>query len=193
MIKAVAPDIFPLLHTERLALIPIRQHHLPDLFALFSNEEVTRFYNLVPLKAPADAQKILDHFQSRYATKSGIRWGISLGADRIIGTLGFNNFTANHRSNIGYDLLPQYWNKGFMTEALRAIIAFGFEQLGVNRIEAEVMPGNLSSEKVLEKLGFVKEGLLRDWMLFDGKHFDMHMFALLKDVHKKATGSFTTA
>jgi [ribosomal protein S5]-alanine N-acetyltransferase len=63
---------------------------------------------------------------------------------------------------------------------LRAVIAFGFNELAINRIEAEVMPGNEASERVLEKLGFTREGILREWMLWNEKHYDMTMFSLVR-------------
>lgn len=188
-------SLFPVLHTPRLDLVEIKQSHRPDLFRLFSNPEVTRFYNVATLTEESSAQKFIDHFQNRYKDKAAIRWGIALKEqENIIGTLGFNNFTHNHRANIGYDLLPQYWNKGLMQEALSTVLDFGFKQLYINRVEAEVMQGNKASEKVLEKLHFVKEGVLRDWMYFEGRHFDMTMFSLLrKDFEKEQQKAASTA
>ena len=175
-------ETFPVLHTPRLDLIEITQDHLPDLFELFTDKRVTEYYDVIPLNELPDAQKILDMLNKRYKDKTGIRWGIALkGHKKIIGNLGFNNFTRGHRSVIGYSLMYDYWNKGLITEATREIIKYGFEELEVNRIEAEVMPGNIASEKVLEKLGFRHEGLLRQWMDWDGKHSDMNMYALLKN------------
>lgn len=172
---------FPVLHTERLDLIEIKGEHLDDLFRLFGNYRVTQFYNIVPLVQKEEAQKLIDHFRNRFAAGAAIRWGIALkGHSDIIGTLGFNNYTPQHRANIGYDLQPQYWNQGFISEALKPVVAYGFRELGINRIEAEVMPGNHASEKVLQKLGFVKEGLLRDWMFWNGRHYDMVMYSLLR-------------
>ncbi len=172
---------FPILRTERLDLIEINQNHLTDLFNLFSDEDVTEFYNIKTLNEETDAQKYLDWFQSRFYDKLGIRWGIALeGRTEIIGTIGFNNYTKDHRANIGYDLQKKYWNNGYITEALKLVIKFGFEELEINRIEAEVMPGNIYSEKALNSLGFKREGLLRDWMLWNEKHYDMIMYSLLR-------------
>jgi [ribosomal protein S5]-alanine N-acetyltransferase len=174
-------DIFPVLHTDRLDLVEIKQIHLRDLYKLFGDENVTRFYNLLPLANEQDAQKSIDWFQSRFKDKSGIRWGIALkGQQNIIGTVGFNNFTKGHRANIGYDLQTAHWNKGYISEALKTVIDFGFNVLEINRIEAEVMQGNVISEKVLDKLKFKNEGVLREWMFWNGKHHDMTMFSLLK-------------
>ena len=172
---------FPAIHTNRLDLVEIRQQHLINIYNLFADENVTRFYNLLPLTVESDAQKFIDWYQNRFKEKLGIRWGISLkGEQDIIGTIGFNNFTKRHKANIGYDLQPDYWNKGIMTEALRAVINFGFNQLEINRMEAEVMQGNVNSEKLLLKLNFLKEGVLREWMLWNDNYYDMSMFSLLK-------------
>jgi ribosomal-protein-alanine N-acetyltransferase len=174
-------DIFPILKTDRLDLVEIKQSHLADLYKLFSDENVTRFYNLLPLTNEQEAQKPIDWFQSRFKDKLGIRWGIAIkGQKNIIGTIGFNNFTKRHRANIGYDLQTEHWNNGYITEALKTVINFGFDQLEINRIEAEVMQGNIISEKVLDKLNFKNEGILREWMFWNDKHYDMTMFSLLK-------------
>jgi [ribosomal protein S5]-alanine N-acetyltransferase len=178
------PDIiktFPLLHTPRLSLKEITEEHIPDLFRLFTDERVTEFYGVIPLNKEADAGNIVSMLSRRYQENSGIRWGIFLKEGRgLIGNLGFNSFTPGHRSVIVFSLLPKFWNKGLMTEALRAIISYGFKELKVNRIEAEVMPGNVASEKVLQKLRFRHEGLLQQWMLWDGKYNDINMYALLR-------------
>ena len=174
-------DNFPELNTERLSLIEIKQNHLNDYYKLFSNERVTEYYNIIPLSNENEAQKYLEWFENRFNEKLGIRWGIAFkGEKNIIGTLGFNNFQKNHRANLGYDLRFDFWNKGIITEALKEIIKFGFNELEINRIEAEVMQGNIASEKVLVKLGFKREGVLRDWMYWNEKHYDMTMFSLLR-------------
>jgi ribosomal-protein-alanine N-acetyltransferase len=90
---------FPTLHTERLDLIGMQQSHLNDIFRLFGDEEVTRFYHLLPLKEEQEGQKLLDWFRNRYQEGQGIRWGIALkGKSNIIGTIGFNNYTKNHHA-----------------------------------------------------------------------------------------------
>ena len=174
-------DIFPILKTDRLDLVEIKQSHLADLFNLFSDENETRFYNILPLTNEHEAQKPIDWFISLFNDKLGVRWGIAIKRQQnIIGTIGFNNFTKRHRANIGYDLKTEHWNNGYITEALKTVINFGFHQLEINRIEAEVMQGNITSEKVLEKLNFKKEGIIREWMFWNGKYYDMTMFSLLK-------------
>lgn len=177
----ILPATFPILESERLKLVGIQQEHLMDIFKLFGDSQVTEFYNIKTFDKVEDGQVYLDWFRNRFKDKLGIRWGIQLkGETGIIGTIGFNNFTYNHRANIGYDLQSEYWNRGYMTEALKRVVEFGFDVLRVNRIEAEVMAGNTASEKILAKTGFRKEGLLRDWMYWDQRHFDMIMYAYLR-------------
>ena len=174
-------DTFPDLHTARLNIVEIKQEHLSDIFKLFSDSRVTQFYNIVTLTEQSEAQKYIDWFSCRFADRTGIRWGISLkGQNCIIGTVGFNNVTHRHRANLGYDLQTEFWNKWYATEALTAVINFGFKKLYINRIEAEVMQGNTASERVLTKLGFTKEGILRQWMYWNDQHYDMTMFSLLR-------------
>lgn len=172
---------FPVLHTERLDLIEIRQSHLGDLYRIFSDEEVVEFYNLLPFKNEQEAQKLLDWFCCRFKDGLGIRWGIALkGESSIIGTIGFNNYARYHRANIGYELRKEYWGRSYMSEALGKVVSFAFERLEVNRIEAEVMQGNIASDKLLSKAGFRKEGILREWMYWNNRYYDMTMFSLLK-------------
>ncbi len=181
-------NIFLNLTTERLDLVEIQQSHLKDLYLLFSDKEVTKYYNLLPLTDEQEGQKLLDWFQNRFKDGLGIRWGIALkGKLNIIGTIGFNNYTRKHRANIGYDLQFAYWSKGYMTEALKAVLGFGFNELSINRIEAEVMQGNITSEKLLEKLNFKREGILRQWMLWNERYYDMTMYSLLKAEYKQMT------
>jgi Acetyltransferases, including N-acetylases of ribosomal proteins len=151
------------------------------LFVLYSDPEVVRFYNLLPYTDINDGNKYIEWYQERFTNGLAIRWGIALkGASGIIGTVGFNNYTKLHRANIGYDLRKEYWNRGYITEALEIVLNFGFETLEINRIEAEVMQGNLASEKVLRRVGFIKEGILREWMFWNNNYYDMSMFSLMK-------------
>jgi ribosomal-protein-alanine N-acetyltransferase len=180
-------DKFPKLHTERLDLVEIVQSHRSDFYEIFKDKKAAAYYNIAPFKEEEEAQKYIDWFRARYKDRLGIRWGIRLkGNSFLIGTAGFNNYQKDHRANIGYDLHVDYWNKGYITEALSEIVDFGFETLGINRIEAEVMQGNIASEKVLRKLGFTKEGMLRDWMYWNTRHYDMTMFSLLKREYRNS-------
>ena len=177
---------FPILATSRLELIEIEAHHQDQMFALYSDENVTQYFDLLPLKTKEEAQREIDFYRKRYADGIGIRWGIAFKeSSEIIGTIGYNKIIPNHKGRIGYDLQTQYWGQGIMSEALNAIIAFGFETQNIVRIEAEVMQGNTGSEKLLEKCQFKKEGVLQQWMYWNEKYYDISMFALLKSDYIK--------
>lgn len=167
--------------TKRLELIQITPDYVKDIYELFSDPRVTKLYNLIPFQKEKEAADIIRKLHSRYEQHLGIRWGIRFkDSAEVIGSAGFNNYTEKHRANIGYDLKPKYWNAGIMTEAIRKVSEYGFRSLKINRIEAEVMRGNISSEKVLYKCGFKKEGLLRSWMYWNMQYWDMNMFSILK-------------
>jgi ribosomal-protein-alanine N-acetyltransferase len=166
--------------TLYIFLIETDLGHAGDMFTLVTDARVTQFYHVVPLKEEQDMHRVIDWLKSRYEDRLGIRWAIALKDQKqIIGTIGFNSITDRHKATVVYALRPEYWNKGYTTEAIKAVLRFGFEELWLNRIEAEVMPGNVSSVKVLAKTGFSYEGLLRQWTLWNGVYFDMNMYAIL--------------
>jgi len=123
--------------------------------------------------------KKIDFYKKRFKDNIGIRWGIApKNQTEIIGTLGYNKIYTNHKGRIGYDLQYKHWGKGIMTEVLEAIIHYGFDKLKLNRIEAEVMQGNIGSEKLLTKLQFQKEGILKEWMHLNDNFYDITIFSL---------------
>lgn len=174
------PDQFPVLQTSRLRLIEIQHVHQPDLFYLFTDKLVTRYYHVIPLQEVADVRKIVDMLQQRFQDKQAIRWGIALeNQEELIGTIGFNSWAPGHKAVLIYALVQEYWGKGIMTEAINAVVQYGFDTLQLKRIEAEVLQGNTGSERVLEKTGFQHEGLLRQGMMWNGVAYDINMYARL--------------
>ena len=186
----------PVIETERLVLRDIRESDADAMFEIFSDDAVTRFYDLATFIDVDQARKIIARMRERNANGDALRWGIALKEnDHLIGTGGFNQFVRARvatervatepgsvvtRAGIGYDLAQAYWNRGYMTEAVCAIVRYGFENLNVNRIEALVIPGNDASVRVLEKLGFQREGILREYGFWKNRFWDLQMFALLK-------------
>lgn len=172
---------FPEIKTNRLHLKEIKNTHLEDIFKIYKDEKVTKYYDLLPLTELSEAKKEIEFFRNRFKENTGIRWGISyLNQSEIIGTVGFNKIIDHHKGRIGYDLQSRHWGKGIMTEALEAILNYGFNSLELNRIEAEVMIGNVASEKLLTKLHFQKEGILSDWMYWNNRYYDISMYSLIK-------------
>lgn len=171
------------LETDRLLL---RGLHLEDadfLFTEWSDPQVTRFMcDEEPLQQREQAEEVLCRFQSPETNPHLKWWGIERKADgRLIGTCGFGRWDQNHhRAEIGYDLCPDAWGQGLMPEALQALLRFGFEEMKLNRIEATVHVKNLRSQRVLKKLGFQREGLLREYFCRDGNYNDQVQYSLLK-------------
>ncbi|WP_343745391.1 GNAT family protein [Chitinophaga sp.] len=176
------PNVFPQLYTSRLDLVELQPWHATDLLELFSDPLVTQYYHVMPLKTELDAERVISYFYHRYKDQLGIRWGITLqGQSKLIGTIGFNSFPQLHRGVIVYALAHAYWGQGYMTEAILELVRYGFRELELSRIEAEVMPANVSSERVLIKNGFHQEGTLKKWMEWEGRLFDINMWALVRE------------
>jgi ribosomal-protein-alanine N-acetyltransferase len=169
-----------MLRTERLALIEITTEDVTEIFDIFSNDKVTRFYDFDSFKSKDEALKIIKLFQKRFKNGIEIRWGITLkNTKKIIGTIGFNNFQYNMIGKLGYDLNESYWNRGIITEALKIITEFGFKTLHIHRIEAEVIPENIASSIVLERNGYTKEGVMRDKGFWKNKHHTLILYSKL--------------
>ncbi|PRY10990.1 ribosomal-protein-alanine N-acetyltransferase [Pontibacter ummariensis] len=174
-------DVFPRLVTERLELRPVQPADATFILEGLSDERVTRYY-AVHHDSPEAVQEQMQFYEDLLATGTGIWWAFTLkGEDRLIGACGFSALEAEHRkAEIGFWLLPDYWGKGYIPEAARAVISYGFEQLGLNRIEALVEGGNAASEKVLQKLGFTCEGCLREREVKQGHYIDLIYYSMLK-------------
>lgn len=173
-------ESFPILETERLTLRALVPEDAPTIYTLFSDPEVTRFHGTSTFTEAKQADDFINLCTSRYAMKTGIRWGLVLKeTGALIGTGGFNSIV-QHRGVIGYDLARDHWGKGYIPEAVQAMVQLGFDT-GLHRMHALVMPGNHASMRVLEKLGFVHEGTLRGWYFWEGRYWDMLSFSLLQD------------
>jgi [ribosomal protein S5]-alanine N-acetyltransferase len=174
---------FPSLSTKRLLL----RHIVPDdaeaLFAILSDDETMEFYGDEPQKSLDQAQELIGQIQARYAKREAIRWGITLpGEDKLIGSCSLFHFDDGfHRAETGYELNRAFWGKGIMTEAVSAILTFGFSELGLHRIEAIIDIANERSKNLLRKLGFTYEGYLRQRFPFRDQFLDEYYFGLLKD------------
>ncbi|SDK56070.1 ribosomal-protein-alanine N-acetyltransferase [Pedobacter sp. ok626] len=172
---------FPLLETSRTNLFEIQDSYKNDLFTLFTDPRVTAFFPVITLKEENDILPVIDFFKQNFKKDIAIRWGIKLKEnDHLIGTIGYTNYKSGHRASLVYALKPAYWGKGLMREVITEIIRFGFRELDVTRIDAETLLGNTVSEKILEKSGFKFEGLLREWMQWNGVNHDVNMYSLLK-------------
>jgi len=172
----------PTIDTSRLLLRGISAADVDSFYEIFSNPEVMRYWSTPPLPdRDAAAEQVAD-IQNLFQRREMLKWGIALRADnRLIGsvTLFHPDFT-HHRVELGYALGRAYWGRGYMQETLVAVLDFAFSALNMHRIEADVDPRNDASVKALERMGFQREGYLRERWHVDGEIQDAYFYGLLK-------------
>lgn len=177
---------FPELRTRRLLLREITLDDVEWYLRHFSTPEIIEGQGFAGPDGFEGAERELKrYFIELFARREGFRWGLQLkGKEGLIGSAGFHKWFPQvpHRAELGYDLDPDFWGQGLMTEALSAIIGFGFRRMRLKRIELLTGPHNRNSMRLVRRLGFKKEGLLREHGLDEnGKPQDDIMFSLLKD------------
>jgi len=174
---------FPELETKRLTLRQITIDDLDFYVKHFSIREIVEGSGFPAPKNIDVAKEEIDRFIIRLFKEGlGFRWGIAMkGQTKLIGTCGFYAWNKEaKKAQIGYDLDPEYWSKGIMGEALSEMFRFGFEEMGLNRIQCLIIPENKRSIKLIQTLGFKQEGVLRENSIFEGKFKDDVVFSLLK-------------
>lgn len=141
-----------------------------------------KHYGTEPFQTVDEAIIAISRHESMFTEKVGIRWGITLkGENKVIGSCVFQNMVSEHcRTEISFVLSKNYWRLGIAQEALKAAIKYGFENMDIHRIEALIEPPNVASQKLVERLGFLQEGLLRNYEYTNGKFDDLYMYSLLK-------------
>ena len=179
-VKLISPP--PPIETKRLLLRALEPEDIEDYFALYSNVKVTAGHGMAPWKDPEQALHLMDWYAQAAIDNRGCRWAITeRGPNRLIGSLGYHAIEEEHyRGEIGYDLLPEYWGRGIGSEAVVAVVRFGFEEIGFHRIEAIVDPDNQASAGLLRKVGFTEEGYLRERYFDNGRFVDDWMFSILR-------------
>lgn len=173
--------MYQCLETNRLILRKVEDNDLVFLHQGLSDERVTK-YMLIHYPTLESAQEQLNYYYDQYATHSGCYWVMELRSSQIpIGVIGITNIKREHlRGELGYWLLPEYQQQGYTIEAVKKILLFCFDSLSLNRIEAETETENWRSIALLQKLGFTKEGIFREYEINKGRFIDLVRFALLK-------------
>jgi ribosomal-protein-alanine N-acetyltransferase len=174
--------IFPKLESKRLYFRRMNLSYAKDIHQIRSNDDVMKFMDVTRTKSVNDAKRLIRNVREDYKNEKGVSWAIiEKNLKSFIGYAGFWRMQPQHcRGEIGYALKPEYWGKGFMTEALKTIIDFGFHKMNLHSIEANVNPKNQKSKKLLKRLGFRKEAYFRENYLFEGKFLDSEIYSLLK-------------
>jgi ribosomal-protein-alanine N-acetyltransferase len=174
-------SFFKDLNTEWLLLRNISLDDADFIVREFSDPLVSKYLvDAEPFQSVDEARDMINWYNNESLDHN--RWVIINKATGLrLGTCGFHIWDSrNNRVEVGYDLLPENWGKGYMSEALRKAIGFAFDYMNIHRISAHVYKGNARSIKLLRKLGFKKEGLLREEYFFHGKYYDHFLYSLLK-------------
>ena len=175
--KPVAP--IPVLETDRLRLRPFTSDDETAVFALASDPEVARFVRFEPHRDIAETRAFLELVERYYRRGNPFAWAIVRREDdRLIGSCGFVDQAPERESaEIGYWLGKPYWGKGYAVEAARALVDFGFEQMGLGRVEAKCFLENRAGQRVIEKLGMKFEGTDRSEMI-KGGYPELQVYAI---------------
>ena len=173
---------FQNIETERLLLRRIDENDVEQVLALRGNPRTMKYIPRPLAKTKEDALEHITMIEDKIVNNTGINWGITIkGNPKIIGIIGHYKISPeNHRAEIGYMLLPETNGNGYITEAIKSVVAYGFEQLNLHSIEAIIDPENIASERVLQKNGFVKEAHILENELWEGKYWDTVIYSLLK-------------
>jgi [ribosomal protein S5]-alanine N-acetyltransferase len=174
-------DKFPLLSTSRLQLRSFCRNDASFLYEIRSNKEIAESMGVKRHSTVSETESFINDIDWSFKAKTGINWVICLkDKNRAIGYAGVWKIAAEHcKGEIGYALNSNYCGNGYMIEALNRLIDFSFNELELHRLEANVDSQNYSSIKLLKKLNFKQEAVLRDDYFLNGKFHSSMIFSKL--------------
>ena len=177
----------PDLETERLRLRKLTMRDAQDIYTYSQDPQVARYVLWDTMRSLAEAKNYIRYMLRKYRLGEPASWGIEWKATgQVIGTIGWMWIQRDNASaEAGYSLNRHFWNQGIMTEALGALIDYGFRGMNLNRIEAQHETLNPASGAVMRKCGMVKEGTLRQRMLNKGRFVDVDLYAILRRDYMK--------
>ncbi len=172
----------PVLQTTRFRLRPFNQYDADNLYALLKEERVVTAHPAHPVTSQSQANSVLQAMDQEITSGTALYWLIEeKTSQRFTGRIGFKHI--NHQNNsaaLMVEVLPELWGENILYETGRAVIAYGFSQLQLHRIEAQVVPEHSYMHRFLERVGFHLEGLLQSWVKNDYGLLDYRIYSLLK-------------
>ena len=173
----------PILETERLLL---REVMLKDVYDMYEYSKIPIVgYNAgwEPHANLSHTKEVIKMFRKKYMFNQLGTFAVILKAEgKMIGTCELHNYIKDYKAELGYTISPYFQNKGYATEASKAVLTWGFEELNLKRIECNCLKGNLKSKRVCEKLLFTYEGLRKNgYQLFDNSIHDLECFGMIDD------------
>lgn len=184
--SGTAAGRFPVIETPRLVLREIVPGDAADLLAVHGDAQAMRWFGHEPIGSLAEAAGLVRQFAAWRRSGTGTRWGIESREDgRLVGSCGLFGWDRDaHKCAVGYELGSAAQGRGYMREALAAVLPWGFERMRLHRIEAHIHPCNEASLKLALKVGFTVEGRLRESACWGGRHHDMLMLSLLRSEYR---------
>lgn len=180
-------DRLPTLDAGRVRLRWLTDADVPALFAIFGDPEVTRYFGFAALPDLEAAAALLADIHREFRAGTLFQWGLEATDGPLVGTCTLAHLDpANRRADLGFALGRAFWGRGYMTAALPALIDFAFGRLGLHRVVADADPRNAPSIRALERLGFVREGFLREHYLVQGEPQDAVLYGLLRSEWARA-------
>jgi len=169
------------LRTERLILRPFSLIDAPDVRRLAGDRRVYETTLLIPYPyGEGVAESWISTHQTVFYEERCAIFAICLMNGFLIGAISLNRASPFNRAELGYWIGPEYWNCGYCTEAVKAVLSYGFAELGYHKISARHFVGNHSSGRVMEKAGLVREGVLRDEVIKDGRFVTVVVYGILR-------------
>lgn len=173
----------PTIESERLILRKLELTDAEDMFEYASEPTVSRFMPWQVHQTTDDTREFIDFIRKGYKDNNKLTWAIELKSEnKMVGTIDFVSWLQKRqRAEVGYTLSHHYWGQGLMREAAETLIDFGFKEMDLIKVEAPIMLDNKQSQRLAEKLGMIREGVLRKHMIIKGEFVDLAMYAVLKD------------
>ena len=175
-------EALPTLETPRLRLRPLAESDADDFHRMLGDPDVVRYVPMRQSMRLSDTRRVLADMLACYARNVPAPWGVERRADgRLLGMCGFQAWAPGPaRAEFGFLFAREAWGQGYAREASRAVMAFAFGPMGVNRLEARTKLENLAARRLLERLGLVHEGVLREHDRWKGQAHDLVLYAMLR-------------
>ncbi|MDO9538311.1 MAG: GNAT family protein [Thermoplasmata archaeon] len=171
----------PEIITERLNLRQLTEDDMNFILEFFTREETNRYVADDAIKSMEEARELFEAFirPKPYLFRLGL---FLKDTGQPIGTIGLYGVKMeDFRAVMGFDLLKEFWGNGYMIEAGQAILNYGFQELKLNRIQASADADNVRSLVTIERMGFKKEGVMRQKDFYKGAFHDDVVYSILKE------------
>jgi ribosomal-protein-alanine N-acetyltransferase len=173
------------LRTERLVLRPFSLIDAPNVMRLAGDKRVYETTLLIPYPyGEGIAESWISTHQAVFYEEGGAIYAICLTNGSLIGAISLNRSGLFNRAELEYWIGPDHWNCGYCTEAVKAVLNYGFKELGYHKISARHFVGNSASGRVMQKAGMVREGVLRDEVVKDGRYITVEVYGILRKSHE---------